>query len=123
MAKDGDVRAIRELPEQIKQRRYPRMREQVKLLLVEVRRLNWMAVDGHRGFRNHDEAVAEMDAIEGRMKDLVGKIRDEAGIEGESGPASVPDQASPDQPVPDQPAPDQPVPERPAPDRRSESEE
>jgi hypothetical protein len=81
---------IREMPERIRQRKYPRMRQQVQLLLAEVRRLNWMAVDGHRGFRNRDEAVAEMDAIEERMKDLVRNIRLEAGVESEPDQESKP---------------------------------
>ena len=62
-----------------RKRHYPKMRAQVVLLLAEVRRLNWMAVDEDRGFRGRDEAVAEMDAIEGRMRDLITEIRREAG--------------------------------------------
>ena len=69
-----------DLPEQIRPRRYPKMRAQVVLLLAEVRRLHWLAVDGDRGFRNREEAVAEMDAIEERMRDLVSEIRREAGV-------------------------------------------
>ena len=70
--------AISDLPIPRK-RQYPKMRAQVVLLLAEVRRLNWMAVDEDRGFRGRDEAVAEMDAIEGRMRDLITEIRREAG--------------------------------------------
>ncbi len=79
-AKTPVSEVISNLPEQLKRRRYPRMRKQVQLLLEEVRRLNWMAVDGHRGFRNRDEALTEMDAIEDRMRDIVGEIRREAGV-------------------------------------------
>ena len=68
-----------DLPERIRQRRYPKMRAKVKLFLAEVSRLHWMAVDGDRQFRNREEAVAEMDAIEERMRDLVTEIRREAG--------------------------------------------
>ena len=70
--------AISDLPISRK-RQYPKMRAQVVLLLAEVRRLNWMAVDEDRGFRGRDEAVAEMDAIEGRMRDLITEIPREAG--------------------------------------------
>ena len=84
---------IHGLPEKFKQRRYPRMRARVKLLLAEVRRLNWMAVDGHRGFRERKDAVAEMDAIEERMKDLVSEIRAEAGVVSDE-PDPAPDEPS-----------------------------
>lgn len=81
---------IGDLPERIRQRRYPKMRAQVMLLLAEVRRLNWLAVDGDRRFRSREEVVAEMDAIEERMRNLVSEIRREAGVvsdEPEPGPA------------------------------------
>ncbi len=71
---------ISRIPEPLKPRRYPRLRARVDLLLVEVRRLNGIAVDGHRGFRDPKEAVAEMDAIEERMRDLISEIRREAGV-------------------------------------------
>ncbi len=71
---------IGDLPERIRQRRHPKMRAQVRLLLAEVSRLNGMAVDGRRGFRERKEAVAEMDASEERMRDLVSEIRREAGV-------------------------------------------
>ncbi len=86
---------IGDLPERIRQRRHPKMRAQVKLLLAEVSLLNGMAVDGQRGFRERKEAVAEMDAIEERMKDLVTEIRCYAGvISDEHDPAPAPDEAS-----------------------------
>jgi len=86
---------IGDLPERIRQRRNPKMRAQVKLLLAEVSRLNGMAVDGHRGFRERKEAVAEMDAIEERMTDLVGEIRREAGVvSDEHDPGPAPDEPS-----------------------------
>ncbi len=85
---------ISRIPEPLKPRRYPRLRARVDLLLVEVRRLNGIAVDGHRGFRDPKEAVAEMDAIEERMRDLVSEIRREAGVVSEE-PDLVP---APDEP-------------------------
>ena len=78
------------LPEQLTRRRYPKLRAKVNLLLAEVRRLHWMAVDRDRGIRNREEAVAEMDAIEERIGDLLGEIRLEAGVasdEPDPGPA------------------------------------
>ena len=52
-----------------------------------------MAVDGERGFRDRKEAEAEMDAIEGRMRDLVTEIRHEAGrASDEVEPVAVPDE-------------------------------
>ncbi len=71
---------ISRIPTPFKPRRYPRLRARVELLLVEVRRLNGIAVDGHRGFRDPSEAVTEMDAIEERMRDLITEIRREAGV-------------------------------------------
>ena len=37
------------------------LRSQVVLLLEQVRRLNWIAVDAQRGFRDQDGAMREMD--------------------------------------------------------------
>ncbi len=86
---------ISDFPKPLKPRRYPRLRAQVELLLVEVRLLNGMAVDGQRGFRERKEAVAEMDAIEERMKDLVTEIRCYAGVvSDEHDPGPMPDEPS-----------------------------
>ena len=84
---------ISALPEQLGRRRYPRLRAKVNLLLAEVRRLHWMAVDRDRGIRNQEEAVAEMDAIEERMGDLLGEIRHEAGVASDE-PDPGPDEPS-----------------------------
>ena len=90
---------IGDLPERIRPRRYPRMRAQVMLLLAEVRRLNWLAVDGNRQFRNSAEVVSEMDAIEERMKGLVSEIRREAGVVShEPDPGPAPDEPSEGEP-------------------------
>ena len=99
---------IGDLPERIRPRRYPRMRAQVMLLLAEVRRLNWLAVDGDRQFRNSEEVVSEMDAIEERMKGLVSEIRREAGVvsdEPDAGPA--PDEPSEGELLEDEPSEDE----------------
>ena len=79
IARTRVVEAISDLPVAIKRRQYSSMRTHVVLLLDEVRRLNWMAVDGDRGFRDQDEATREMDAIEKRLQNLVSEIRQTAG--------------------------------------------
>lgn len=65
--------------ERVYKRRFMRLRAQVQQLLDEIRRLNWMAVDAARGFRNRDEAFQEMDIIEERLKALIQQIRRTAG--------------------------------------------
>ena len=95
LASSQVAEVIGDLPGPTRQRRHPKMRAQVKLLLAEVSRLNGMAVDGHRGFREQNEAVAEMDAIEDRMKHLVSEMRREAGVvSDEHDPEPVPDEPS-----------------------------
>ena len=68
------------LPDQINRRRHAKIRALVDLWLAEVRRLTGMAMDGDRGFRDRKEAVAEMDSIEERMRDLVTEIRRETEV-------------------------------------------
>ncbi len=63
----------------VHKRRFTRLRGQVQQLLDEIRRLNWMAVDAERGFRNREKALREMDVIEVRLKDLIQEIRSTAG--------------------------------------------
>ncbi len=95
LASSQIAEVIGDLPGPTRQRRHPKMRAQVKLLLAEVGRLNGMAVDGHRGFRERKEAVAEMDAIEARMTELVSEIRREAGVVSEElDPGPMPDEPS-----------------------------
>ena len=95
LASSQVAEVIGDLPGPTRQRRHPKMRAQVKLLLAEISRLNGMAVDGDRGFRNSKEAVAEMDAIEERMRDLVSEIRREAGVvSDEHDPGPAPDEPS-----------------------------
>ena len=55
------------------------LRSQVVLLLEQVRRLNWIAVDAERGFRNRDEAMSEMDAIEDEIRMIITDVRAAAG--------------------------------------------
>ncbi len=65
--------------ERVYKRRFIRLRAQVQQLLDEIRRLNWMAVDAARGFRDRDNALQEMDIIETRLTELVQQIRRTAG--------------------------------------------
>jgi hypothetical protein len=55
------------------------LRSQVVLLLEHVRRLNWIAVDAERGFRNQDEAMREMDDIESDIRNIITDVRRAAG--------------------------------------------
>ena len=55
------------------------LRSQVVLLLEHVRRLNWIAVDAERGFRNQDEAMREMDDIENEIREIITDVRRAAG--------------------------------------------
>ncbi len=55
------------------------LRSQVVMLLEHVRRLNWIAVDAERGFRDRDEAMREMDAIEDEIRDMISDVRRAAG--------------------------------------------
>ena len=66
------------------------LRSQVVLLLEQVRRLNWIAVDAERGFRDKDEAMQEMDAIEEEIRGIITDVRRAAGR-----PTAVPE-TSPD---------------------------
>ncbi len=94
-ARTNVAEVISELPRPFKPCRYPKMRPQVRLLLAQVRRLHWTAVDGRRGFKNSKEAVAEMDAIEQRMMDIVTRIRREAVVvSDELDPVPAPDETS-----------------------------
>ena len=63
-----------------KRRRYIKLRSTVDRFLDEVRRLNWAAAGAERGFRSEEEATRDLDALENRMHELVGKIRESAGF-------------------------------------------
>lgn len=60
-------------------RRFPALRKSVVALLDEVKRLNWLVVDLQRGFRNHETVEAEINMSEGRLGELLAKIRETAG--------------------------------------------
>ncbi len=55
------------------------LRSQVGLFLEQVRRLNWVAVDAERGFRDKEEAMREMDKIEAVMREIITDVRNAAG--------------------------------------------
>ncbi len=55
------------------------LRSQVVMLLEQVRRLNWIAVDAERGFRDQDSAMREMDAIEDQIRVIITDVRQAAG--------------------------------------------
>ena len=70
-------------------RRFRELRSQVVILLEQVRRLNWIAVDAEHGFRNRDEALREMDAIEEQLRGMITEVRRSAGRPAEE-PATSP---------------------------------
>jgi hypothetical protein len=55
------------------------LRSQVTMLLEHVRRLNWIAVDAERGFRDKGDAMREMDAIEDDIRAMISDLRRAAG--------------------------------------------
>ncbi len=55
------------------------LRSQVVVLLEHVRRLNWIAVDADRGFRDKDEPMREMDEIEEEIRGMISSVRKAAG--------------------------------------------
>ena len=55
------------------------LRSQVVMLLEHVRRLNWIAVDAERGFRDRDDAMREMDSIEDEIRGMISDVRRAAG--------------------------------------------
>lgn len=65
------------------ERRFVRLRRETERFLAEVRRMNWLAVDSERGFRDQAEAAREMDGIENRMTEAIQRLRQCAGITGE----------------------------------------
>lgn len=67
---------------QARARRFLRLRSATDVMLDEVRRLNGLTVDAHRGVRDPEETEREVAAIEARLHGLVDALRDAAGIEG-----------------------------------------
>ena len=55
------------------------LRSQVVVLLEHIRRLNWIAVDAERGFRDKDDAMREMDEIEDEIRGMIADVRKAAG--------------------------------------------
>ena len=60
-------------------RRFVRLRADVEKLLDQIRRLNWIAVDGSRGVRDLEETQRLMDSMEEWLKKHVTRIRESAG--------------------------------------------
>ena len=61
-------------------RKHRNLRATVDLLIDDVRRLNGLAIDANRGFRDRDEAMKEMESIESHMIDMIKQIRAKAGL-------------------------------------------
>ena len=61
-------------------RKHRNLRATVDLLIDDVRRLNGLAIDANRGFRDRDAAMKEMESIESHMIDLIKQIRAKAGL-------------------------------------------
>jgi hypothetical protein len=81
------VQLIRETMTNRPRRRFFQLRSQTVQLLAEIRRLNGIAEDEKRGFRDQRTAELEMEAIDTRMRELLAGIREAAGV------TSVEDQA------------------------------
>jgi len=79
VARTTTAETLSTVPVADKKRHFTGLRARVVQLLDEIRRLNWMAVDADRGFRNRDEATREMDRIEIRLKEIISEIRSTAG--------------------------------------------
>jgi hypothetical protein len=62
-----------------KRRQFVKLRKAVDQFLDEVRRLNWAAAGAQRGFRTSEQAQSDLDAVEKRLHQLVGNIREAAG--------------------------------------------
>jgi hypothetical protein len=79
----GKLGVVELVTESLRLKRRPRhfvqLRTHVNRLLDEIRRLNWMAADAQRGFRNSAAAMREMDAIEEHLTEMVRDIRSAAG--------------------------------------------
>jgi hypothetical protein len=61
-------------------RKHRNLRATVDLLIDDVRRLNGLAIDANRGFRDRDEAMKEMESIESHMIDMIRQIRAKVGL-------------------------------------------
>ncbi len=79
VTRSSAVEMISDIHDVDKKRHFIGLRARVVQLLAEIRRLNWMAVDAERGFRDRDQAMREMDRIESRLKEIISEIRSAAG--------------------------------------------
>jgi hypothetical protein len=61
-------------------RKHRNLRATVDLLIGDVRRLNGLAIDANRGFRDREAAMKEMESIETHMIDVIKQIRAKAGL-------------------------------------------
>ena len=61
-------------------RKHRNLRATVDLLISDVRRLNGLAIDATRGFRDRATAMKEMESIETHMIDVIKQIRAKAGL-------------------------------------------
>jgi hypothetical protein len=61
-------------------RKHRNLRASVDLLIGAVRRLNGLAIDANRGFRDPDAAMKEMESIETHMIDVIKQIRAKVGL-------------------------------------------
>ena len=90
-AKEDVIRRVAELSDDdlraqlrhalIDRRRYLPLRSAVDELLNTIRRLNQVAVDWRTGAADAVEAEREMERIEERLHDVVGRLRQVAGVE------------------------------------------
>lgn len=74
------VQIIRETVTNRPRRRFHQLRSQTVQLLAEIRRLNGIAEDEKRGFRDQRTAELEMETIEARMRELLAGIQTAAGV-------------------------------------------
>jgi hypothetical protein len=74
------VQIIRETVTNRPRRRFLQLRSQTVQLLAEIRRLNGIAEDEKRGFRDQRTAELEMETIQDRMQELLKGIREAAGV-------------------------------------------
>jgi hypothetical protein len=80
---------LQEVAQEARARRFVRLRSATDVMLDEVRRLNGLTVDAHRGVRDPEETEREVQAIEARLHALVDALRIAAGVEGGRGEATV----------------------------------
>ena len=72
-------RMTQKVQDQARRRRYNKLRSHVELLLEEVKRLNWLAVDVKRGFKKKEDSVAEVEAVKRRIMEIIDKMPAAAG--------------------------------------------